>query len=299
MTIKRFVTLKRRGVLRIAGEDRVGFLQGLVSNDVTRVSPERAIYAAFLTPQGKYLHDFFIAALGDALVLDCEAERLDDLRRRLSVYRLRTKIAIEDASQQLSVAAALGDGTARSLALDGEAGSATPSADGAAFVDPRLAKAGARIIAPPEAAAAALKAAGFAPSGEADYEKHRLDCGLPDGSRDLVVEKAILLESNFEEMNGLDWDKGCYLGQELTARTKYRGLVRKRLIPVTIVGPAPETGTPVMVGDHEAGEMRSSFDGLGLALLRVERIEEAAQSGGRLRAGEATLEPRRAPWAED
>src|SRR6185503_18496273 len=107
----------------------------------------------------------------------------------------------------------------------------------------------------------------------AEYEALRLELGVPDGSRDLPVEKAILLENGFDELHGIDWQKGCYMGQELTARTKYRGLVRKRLLPVEIEGPLPAPGTPVMAGDKEAGEMRSGADGLGLALLRLEHLE--------------------------
>jgi folate-binding protein YgfZ len=133
--------------------------------------------------------------------------------------------------------------------------------------------------------------AGLAPGNADDYDRLRLSLGVPDGSRDLPVEKAILLENGFDELHGIDWQKGCYMGQELTARTKYRGLVRKRLLPVEIEGPLPAPGTPVMAGDKEAGEMRSGADGLGLALLRLEHLEDG------LRCGESRLKPHRPAWA--
>jgi folate-binding protein YgfZ len=142
-----------------------------------------------------------------------------------------------------------------------------------------------------------LRELGFVPSNLADYERLRLECGLPDGSRDLVVEKAILLESNFDELHGVDWNKGCYMGQELTARTKYRGLVKKRLLPVEIAGAAPPAGTPVLLGDKDAGEMRSAADGKGLALLRLEQLERALKGEGRLTAGDAVLTPHKPDWA--
>ena len=135
---KNYVTLPSRGILAIDGPDRAAFLQGLVSNDVTQAGPSRAIYAAFLTPQGKYLHDFFVVELGGKLLLDCEAERLADLQRRLKMYKLRSKITLEDVSTQFSVTAAFGAGALEALGLPAEAGAAAPLGDGVVFVDPRL-----------------------------------------------------------------------------------------------------------------------------------------------------------------
>ena len=137
--------------------------------------------------------------------------------------------------------------------------------------------------------------AGFAHGSVADYDRLRLSLGVPDGSRDLEVEKSILLENGFDELHGVDWDKGCFMGQELTARTKYRALIKKRLLPVTIDGPAPEPGTPVMANGKEAGVMRSVTEGLGLALLRLEYLEGAEPAD--LTAGDARLTPRKPDWA--
>src|SRR4029077_4983626 len=124
------------------------------------------------------------------------------------------------------------------------------------------------------------------------YDRHRLALGIPDGSRDLVVEKSILLEAGFDELNGVDWQKGCYVGQELTARTKYRGLIKKRLFPVRIEGPAPAPGTMVTAAGHDAGELRSSRDGQGLALLRLDAVAEVRS----LSADAATLVPLHPDW---
>ena len=233
MSEARYAVLEDRGVLEIAGADRTAFLQGLVSNDVTRLAPARALYAAFLTPQGKYLHDFFLAAVGESFLLDGERARLADLLRRLSLYRLRAKVSLADASGKFIVAAAWGANAAAALGLAPEPGSARGFAGGIAYIDPRLAALGARLLLPREAGAAAIEAAGLARAEAAEYDRMRLIEGVPDGSRDLAVEKAILLEAGFDELHGVDWDKGCYMGQELTARTKYRALIRKRLMPGT------------------------------------------------------------------
>ncbi len=264
--------LPGRGVLRIDGEDRVAFLQGLVSNDVSRVGADRAIYAALLTPQGKFLHDFFIAAIGDSLLIDCEGDRRDDLFRRLRMYRLRSKVELTDVTEELTVHAAFGEGAAGLAGENPSAGQAMPNGEGVSFVDPRLAGAGLRYIMPagtvPETGDLAVSAA-----TADDYDRWRLSLGLPDGSRDMVVEKAILLESGFEALNGVDFDKGCYMGQELTARTKYRGLVKKRLMPVRITGDLPEPGTAIMAGDRDVGEIRSGRGDLAMALVRLDALE--------------------------
>lgn len=281
-----------RGLIRIEGPDARTFLQGIVSNDVNKVTPARAVYAALLTPQGKYLHDFFIAALDGALWLDCEAARRDDLLRRLSRFRLRSKVSLAAAPESHAVALVYGDGALAELGLAAERGAAAAFAGGIAYADPRLAEIGARAILPAEAGRAALAAAEIAPGEAGVYEARRLALGLPDGSRDLEVEKSILLENGFDELAGVDWEKGCYMGQELTARTHYRALIKKRLVPVRIEGPAPPPGTPVLAGEAEVGVMRSSRDGAGLALLKIEALSGTPN----LVAGGARIAPQRPFW---
>ncbi len=293
MDDKRYALLPDRGLLAVGGEDSRAFLQGLVSNDMTKVSPARAVWAALLTPQGKFLHDFFVIEVAGALLLDCEAARLGDLNRRLGLYKLRAKATLEDRSADFAVAALFGAGALAALDLPATAGAARAVEGGAVFADPRHLAAGARAILPGAAIRATLAGLGFAETNFAAYDRERIALGLPDGSRDLEVEKAILLENGFDELNGVAWDKGCYMGQELTARTKYRGLIKKRLMPVAIEGPVPPPGTPITANGEDAGEMRSSADGVGLALLRLERI-----AAGSLAAGGATLTPRKPDWAK-
>src|SRR5215472_171388 len=286
MADARFVLLDDRGVLAVSGPDRRSFLQGLVSNDIERVGPAAACYAALLTAQGKYLHDFVMVEAGESIWLDAEAARLADLKRRLSIYRLRTRVSL-DERPDLAVAAVFGDNAVAALGLPREAGAAQPFGSGVALVDPRLANLGVRTILPRETARATLVDRGLGEASFEAYDRLRLSFGIPDGSRDLVVEKSILLESGFDELNGVDWQKGCYVGQELTARTKYRGLIKKRLFPVKIDGAMPAPGAILEIDGKEAGEMRSSRDGIGIALLRLDAIEQSPP----LSSGSTTISP--------
>jgi folate-binding protein YgfZ len=261
--------LPDRGVIELAGEDRVPFLQGLVSNDVTHAAPGRAVWTALLTPQGKWLADFFILTDGDRLLLDVERAQATMLMQRLGRFRLRSKITLSDQSEAWRVHAA----------WSGEP--AIPPGVVAA-PDPRLPEAGWRLLAP--------EPMPLTTDAEA-WDAHRLALGLPDGSRDLEAEKTVLLEAGFDELGGVSWTKGCYMGQELTARTKYRGLVKRRLVPVDVVGQLPPAGTPVMRDGVEAGTMRSGSNSVGLAQLRLDAIAIA-----RLACGDAVLRPRVPSW---
>jgi folate-binding protein YgfZ len=287
------VLLEARGVLGISGADARPFLQGLISNDITKVTPARAVWASLLTAQGKWLHDFFVTEMDGGLLLEAERDRLPDLAKRLRLYKLRSQIEIAPRDD-LAVAALWPEAALDALGLPHDPGAAAPRAGGVVHVDPRLAALGARAVVPRARIDDAL--AGFERASLDDYDRLRLSLGVPDGSRDFVADKSILLENGVDELNGVDWKKGCYVGQELTARTKYRGLIKKRLMPVGIEGPLPAPGTLVMLGAREAGEMRSAADGLGLALLRLEMVDAAAREGETLRAGEATLSVHRPDW---
>ena len=257
----KLATLPQRAVLSVTGEDRVSFLQGLVSNDVALAVPGHAVWAALLTPQGKYLADFFIFADTDRLLLDCERAQAPMLVQKLSRFRLRAKVAVAETG--LCVAAAW-DGVPEL------------AADAIAAPDPRLAAAGWRILS---------EAPMQSEADEADYDGHRLLLGLPDGTRDCEPDRTVLLEAGFDELDGISWTKGCYLGQELTARTRYRGLLKRRLVPVTSEDALPPPGTALMHEGREIGTMRSSRETLGLAVLRLEHLHGAlAFEGGILQA---------------
>ena len=263
----KIATLGHRRVFAVEGEDRVSFLQGLVSQDMERAAPGTALWSALLTPQGKWLAEFFVFSDGARLLLDVEAARQDIITTRLSRFRLRARVTITPTPFVVQAA------------WDGPA---PPVSAGLIAADPRLQAAGWRILADPPLAETATAD---------EWDVHRLALGLPDGSRDLEAEKTVLLEAGFDELDGISWTKGCYMGQELTARTRYRGLLKRRLVPVTIDGPVPEPGTPVMSGERDVGMMRSAAGRLGLAVLRLDVL-----ASGALACGGATLTPVVPDW---
>ena len=283
MSALQFTLLSHRSVIAVGGDDRVEFLQGLISNDTTKVAPGKSVWAALLTPQGRFLNDMFVVDGGDGtLLLETERERAPALAKKLTLYKLRSKVAVEDRSAALDVAVVFGAGADKALPIGGTI----------SFVDPRLAGLGVRVLAPAGQAAALLAARGFVETPVDAYEALRLEAGVPDGSRDLRVEKALLLESGFDELNGVDWKKGCYMGQELTARTKYRGLVKKRLFPIEVDGALPAPGTTVHLDGEEVGELRSGSGRRALALLQT----EAARGAGALTADGVRIVPIIPPW---
>jgi len=250
--------LPNRAVLSISGADRTTFLQGLISNDVTLLTKESALFAALLSPQGKYLADFFLTTDGEKIFVEGESTGLPALAFKLRRFRLRADVAIEPTD--LLVFAAWG-GTP--LALPPEA-TVTP--------DPRLPEAGFRILSPSEIETNATPE---------DYNIHRLTLGLPDGAQDLLIDKTILLEAGFDELHGISWSKGCYMGQELTARTRYRGLIKKRILPVSATSDLPPPGTILRGPDgRETGEMRSSSGTIGMALLKIDQLETPISADG-------------------
>jgi folate-binding protein YgfZ len=268
----RIATLGHRRVIAVEGEDRVSFLQGLVSQDMERAARGVALWSALLTPQGKWLAEFFVFSDGLRLLLDVEAAQQEMITTRLSRFKLRARVAITATPLVVQVA------------WDGPAPCLPPLEDqgGLIAADPRLEAAGWRILADQPLAETATVA---------DWDAHRMVLGLPDGSRDLEAEKTVLLEAGFDELNGISWTKGCYMGQELTARTRYRGLLKRRLVPVTIDGPVPEPGTPVTSDDREVGTMRSAAGEHGLAVLRLDALNATA-----LACGGATLKPVLPAW---
>lgn len=270
-----------RGVLRVGGAEAEAFLQGLVSNDIGKAGPDTAVYAALLTPQGKFLHDFFVLRQGDDFLLECEGERRADLMQRLKRYRLRLKIALEDETDAWRVALVWGDGAEDAGHAWGEGA--------VAYADPRLPALGIRVLLP---AASAKAPSGLTEAPVDAYHKLRMALGVPAAPEELQVERSFLMESGFDELNGIDWQKGCYVGQEVTARTKYRGLMRRRLTPVRLDGGAPAEDGKILQDGRDVGDLRSQRDGVGLAMLKLEALDKDAP----LLCGEAVLTPSRPDW---
>ena len=239
-----YVTLPNRGLIHIEGDDAPSFLQGLVSNDVTKLEEQRIQYACLLTPQGKFLHDFFMHWGDGFILLDCEGEaRAQDLYDRLNKYRLRADVKISVETNHAVYAA-----------FDQETG----------LADPRHFKMGHRSFEKPEGLE----------EGFPSWDKERILLGIPDGSRDLQVERSTLLECNMDKFNAIDWDKGCYMGQELTARMHYRNLGKKHLQTIRFKGALPAPFSDIELHGKVIGNMRSSCGDIGLALIKDDATEE-------------------------
>jgi len=249
--------LDDRAILAVSGPDARDFLQGLITQDIHALAPGRGLYAALLSPQGKILFDFLLAEGDGAILIDVAAGQRDALLRRLTMYRLRAKVEIQ-ARDQLGVY----------LNLAGHPQNrATPYSDRAVtFADPRLAALGVRSIGARAEMPAQL-------AGPAHYHQNRLALGLPE-SADFGQEKVFALDAGLEELHGVSFTKGCYIGQELTSRMKHRATTRKRILTVTGQGPLPATGT-LTRGGSEIGEILSSHGTTAFALVRMDRLDAA------------------------
>ena len=301
MTGLKFVVLEKRSALVVSGSDAEMFLQNLISNDVTKVNRQRAIYATLLTPQGKFLHDFFISAhpeVTGTYVLETEADRIGDLEKRLTMYRLHADVTLEPTPSDWGTLAAFGDAAAKALKLELVEGTAVSRACGVVYVDPRLARLGVRVFGLLEAVKDLMVEAGFSATDSQEYEDMRLSLGIPDGSRDILIEKSFPLECNLDDLHAIDYEKGCYVGQELTARTHHRAKIRKRLFPVRSEGPVPEAGVSVTFNGKEIGEMRSGTGQQGLALLRIESLRSAYNQGQPLMVEGTAIVPIIPPWLD-
>ena len=253
------VWLEDRGVVEVAGPEAGELLQRLVTNDVLDLARGEARYAALLTPQGKIIVDFLVSAAGEAsYLIDCPRDLAADLARKLTLYRLRAKATITDRSAELGVAAYWPE--------------APDLADGLLVRDPRHPSLGFRAI----ASRAALADAAGGPNA---YASHRIEAGVPAGGADFAYGDAFPHDANLDLLNGVDFGKGCYVGQEVVSRVQHRGTARKRILPVVFEGAPPPTGADVTVGEIAIGTMGSAVPGRGLAMVRVDRAAEAAALG--------------------
>ena len=284
-----YIPLNNRALIKVAGPDARDFLQGLISQDTHRVSATHAVYAALLSPQGKFQVDFFCFEMDGALILECEESLAASLIKRLSMYKLRSDVELSNISADFQVFAVLNASSALGF-IDQDRGEAKPLASGIIFIDPRISSMGCRIVLKKDDNA--LPNLGLSPGDFQDYEHQRMTTGIADGSRDMTINKALLLENGFEELDGVSFNKGCFMGQELTARTRYRGLVKKRLLPVTIDGTPPPCGSILMSGSHEVGEMKSSQGDVGLALVRLDQLANDVT----FHYGNTTLTPSVPDW---
>jgi len=279
--------LPDRGVVKVAGDDARTFLNGMLTTDVTKVTPGQARFGALLTPQGKIIIDCIVAeapaADGGGFFLDCPKALAFDFVKKLNFYKLRAKVICEDLSEVLGVMAV----------WDG----AGDTDYGLVYTDPRLPELGQRIMLPPHLDKEAAADLGAELIDGLDYEEHRILLGVPRGGADFMYGDAFPHETDMDQLAGIDFDKGCYVGQEVVSRMEHRGSARTRIVPVEAESFAPDAGLPVMAGDKQIGTTGAGWGNMALAMLRLDRLADAQAAGKTLIAGGIALEPRKPDWA--
>jgi len=248
MHMNSFEHLPDRAIIRITGEDKRSFLQGLITQDIERLSPETAIFTTLLTPQGKILFDFFIVEEGDAFLVDCDKDAAQTLAKRLTLYKLRAKVVIAIDETRVVMAS-----------------EQQPSpTDSISFADPRLPAFGWRII-----------GSHYDSAQSADYDRRRIGLGVTEFGKDFGSDEMFLLDVNYDVLNGVNYKKGCFVGQEVTSRMKRKTEARKRTLIVEGGDASLIKGAPVRAGDSTLGEILSSANHQALALIRLDRWEKA------------------------
>jgi tRNA-modifying protein YgfZ len=267
--------LPDRGVVKASGEDARNFLNGLVTTDVTELKPGLGRFGALLTPQGKIIVDFLVceapAGHGGGFLFDCPRALAQTLADKLSFYKLRAKVNVENLSDSLGAIAA----------WDGEL-AVRPDLT---YADPREQALGWRILAPEDLSQTVADLIGADLVDSDAYEAHRIALGVPRGGLDFAYGDAFPHETNMDRLNGVDFDKGCYVGQEVVSRMQHRGTARTRTVKVLLDGPRPETGVTILAGDRPVGTMGSASGQVGVALIRTDRAADALAAGLSLSAG--------------
>jgi len=277
--------LDERAVLRITGEDAAKFLDNVVTNDVETLQPDQARFAALLTPQGKIVADFFVIGVaqeeGGGFLFDVPKALAEDVAKKLGFYKLRAAVTIE-ARPDLAVVAVVD-------------GAASPE-EGVVYEDPRHPGLGQRIILPAADAKAELEKAGFEIVDASRYHEKRVTLGIPDGGKDYAYLDTYPHEADMDQLGGVDFKKGCFIGQEVVSRMERKTTPRTRIVPVRFET-APFPGVEVKAGDKPAGNMGSGANGKGLAKVRLDRIHDALQKGEKITAGGIELSLEKPEWA--
>ena len=266
-------------MVRVSGEDARNFLNGLVTTDLTELKPGAGRFGALLTPQGKIIIDFLITEApsghGGGFLIDAPRALSQALADKLGFYKLRAKVAVENLSEGLGVLAA----------WDGEPAMKPDMS----FADPRHAALGWRILVPEELTQKVADLIGADLVDSSAYEAHRIATGVPRGGLDFMYGDAFPHETNMDRLNGVDFDKGCYVGQEVVSRMQHRGTARTRTVKVVLDGPSPEVGATILAGDKPVGTIGSTAGENGLALIRTDRVADALDAGLPLTAGGLAL----------
>jgi folate-binding protein YgfZ len=287
MAETRIALLPDRGVVSVTGADAAKLLQGVITNDMDHISGQGALHAGLLSPQGKILFEFFVVPSPGGFCLETARAKAAELAERLKMYRLRADADIKDASADYTVAAVWGGGEY------------APSGEGPApvwFADPRLPALGHRELATLRSDWA-LGAEDADSATQEDYHAHRIGLGVPEGGKDYAFGDAFPHEAQFDQLKGVSFEKGCYVGQEIVSRMQNRGTARRRIVPVVAETALPASGAAITAGGVEIGTLGSAAGPRGLAPIRLDRAAEFIAKGETLRAGDVAVRIEIPSWA--
>lgn len=279
--------LDDRGVVSVAGPDAGKLLQGVITNDMGLLEQQTAIHAGLLSPQGKILFDFFVVKAGEGYLLELALDKVGELVKRLTMYKLRANAAIADVSGDYTVTAIWGAGNV-----------SDPGEGSVRFADPRLGALGWRDLRLHPEHLKGQRAVMGRREPYQQYHAHRIALGVPEGGKDYAFGDTFPHEALFDKLDGVSFAKGCYVGQEVVSRMEHRGTARKRVVPVVADGPLPASGTEVRAGDQLIGVVGSTDGARGLALLRLDRAEEMKSQGHGLLAGELAVRIELPEWLD-
>lgn len=276
--------LPDRGVIRVAGSDAQKFLQGLVTNDVTRTGASGGIYTALLTAQGKIISDFFVIADVDGFLIEAPRDQVAQIAKKLTLYKLRADVTVEALLDEAFVAVQWGSDCPELV-------------EGFWFPDPRHAALGSRIIFDsPDAERGFVDSC--AQCGAEDFHAHRISLGIPEGGKDFPFEDVFPHDANFDLIHGVDFKKGCFVGQEVVSRMEHRGTARKRIVCIEALDGALDSGTEVVTDETSIGMVGSISGANGLALVRVDRAADAIKNGQTIYAGSTPILLSSPPYAD-
>lgn len=273
-----------RAIIELTGEDRSHFLQGIITQDITHLREGRGLFSALLSPQGKILHDFFLLMQGETILLDCAAAQKDALMKRLTMYKLRAKVTLRDATGDWNIAY-------RTRATHAAIGHVTDKKNHWVMTDPRAAELGERLYLKPDATDIKNTVS------VEDYHRHRMRLGIPDGTHDIAEDVA--LDAGYDALGAVSFTKGCFVGQEVTARMHYKNIARRGFYVVeTNAATLPPSGTPIKADGVAIGTLRGSSGGLGLAMLKFEETEAALLNGALLLVDNTGVQVHAPAWLQ-
>ena len=285
--------LEDRGILYISGKDSNEFLQNLITNDINKVTDSSSCFASLLTPQGKYLFDFIVVKHKNGYLIDSEKKNIDKLFNQLNLYKLRSKVEILNLSNEFVVAAISKDKFLSFEKSENKEGSTIKYREDPIILDPRYKELGARIIINLEKLYLSLKKLELKSSDKQEYYKLSSDLGIFQQNTDFLQNKIFAIECNFEELNGIDFKKGCYVGQENTARIKLKNKLSKRLFPIEIISGELNNNEIIKINDNEIGKVIFSKD-YPFAIIKITGNNFNFENN--FKCGSATIKIKKPNW---